>query len=468
MHKNNVKNRSKVIGFFLLFLLILNCSERIEERREFENGVHRVYSVKEVDGKFYYHGKYREYRDGDSFSLAEGEFRNSPMDSKNVGASGIPFDGRVGRWIFKYEDGNYKSIQDFNEESKRHGKFITYNSFGKVSQDADYKNGELDGVKKIYFINGNLKNQITYTNGKIKRFQNYDLDGNLSEIYDFDDEENYSKRTYYYTNGKIFTETKYENDSSEIVYKDSIEKSELFMTLKEDSAYAYIKSQYSEIDNAFDNARYIEIGEEIVETSYKDGKKILVTGWTLDGTKDHEIDFTKGLYTSWYANGQKSLEQEVKNSKLHGKSKFWDESGQIIKECTYKNNELDGNYKEWNEKGELKEESVYKNGKLSYNIFKAFDPNDYTYVKSVNELKMLLDDYLYKDIYLKNLMYTGIIDDVLMFVESEGGGIIQAQVSSEIRKGLVDLKTYQKCTVYGKVKKDMFGSPLLIGKKVNF
>ena len=50
-------------------------------------------------------------------------------------------------------------------------------------------------------------------------------------------------------------------------------------------------------------------------------------------TKDGRLD---GLFTFWYENGQKKMEEHNKDGKREGLWIIWDEEGNVIKTETYK------------------------------------------------------------------------------------------------------------------------------------
>jgi antitoxin component YwqK of YwqJK toxin-antitoxin module len=181
--------------------------------------------------KFYYlNGKIK----------GEGSFTNG--DGGDLGSTGIPKNGRDGKWVLYYENGNKE--QEFNYQSGLlEGVVITYHDNGNVSTRCNYINGKPEGEcfhfynggqkqYNILYLNGAKEGVFTeyFENGKIKRtgqhknnklhgsFKNYSDNGNL--ILEYEMKEGVSEfegniQIEYNENGEFSRKFKYNNGNWE-------------------------------------------------------------------------------------------------------------------------------------------------------------------------------------------------------------------------------------------------------------
>jgi antitoxin component YwqK of YwqJK toxin-antitoxin module len=68
-------------------------------------------------------------------------------------------------------------------------------------------------------------------------------------------------------------------------------------------------------------------------------------------------------YSEWFENGNRRLEQQMKNGRRHGTYKEWFENGNPSMETQYNDGQEDGLHKDWYENGNIRMESEIKNGK---------------------------------------------------------------------------------------------------------
>tara|TARA_B100002051_G_C16593536_1_gene564085 strand:- start:131 stop:610 length:480 start_codon:yes stop_codon:yes gene_type:complete len=107
---------------------------------------------------------------------------------------------------------------------------------------------------------------------------------------------------------------------------------------------------------------YFENGRQRFLGRYKNGRREhgLWTKWYANGQKREETNYIDGkkdgLHTAWYANGQKDVEITYKDDKpvLDGLIIKWYENGQKHIERIYKDGEVISS-KEWNKDGSVKE-----------------------------------------------------------------------------------------------------------------
>ncbi|WP_244266607.1 toxin-antitoxin system YwqK family antitoxin [Fusobacterium periodonticum] len=73
----------------------------------------------------------------------------------------------------------------------------------KLQFVGDYKYGEQDGIWKIYYENGNIKNIANYDYGKLVGLvRNYEEDGKFSSTTYYEEGSNLTKWQFFYKDGK--------------------------------------------------------------------------------------------------------------------------------------------------------------------------------------------------------------------------------------------------------------------------
>jgi antitoxin component YwqK of YwqJK toxin-antitoxin module len=132
---------------------------------------------------------------------AIGSFLNG--DGGNVGGTGIPRNGREGKWILYYENGN-KSQEHEWKNGVSDGLSIVYHENGNKYQEINWKNEVKDGLFKQYHKNGQLEREGQYVNdiveGKWKYFYE---NGQLEQDIAYDNGELNGLAIAYYENGNI-------------------------------------------------------------------------------------------------------------------------------------------------------------------------------------------------------------------------------------------------------------------------
>ncbi len=95
--------------------------------------------------------------------------------------------------------------------------------------------------------------------------------------------------------------------------------------------------------------------EVVSKYSNESAKKVQYYVW--DGDKKVIIRII-----NYYPNGQKEIEEEVKNNKKHGICTYWHENGEKWTEETYKNGVKDGSFTVWYKSGKKNYAGTYSNG----------------------------------------------------------------------------------------------------------
>ena len=119
-----------------------------------------------------------------------------------------------------------------------------YNDTGKLRVSANYKNGVLEGEFKAYYPNGNLQGEVNYVNGEMNgdfkeyhenkkirlsgsyknslqegEWKFYLEDGTLESIINYKDGELHGIKEDYYKNGNIWTRQEFKNNIPEGIYE---------------------------------------------------------------------------------------------------------------------------------------------------------------------------------------------------------------------------------------------------------
>jgi antitoxin component YwqK of YwqJK toxin-antitoxin module len=188
-------------------------------------------------------------------------------------------DQKEGSWVM-YHPGNIVGAVEVYKNGKKNGVSISldrngslakeehyvegqidgvarYYKSGKMSMEAVYKMGALNGVKKTYYDNGRVQEESTFVNGKREGAAKwYNMDGKVNSEYNYKgdnlhgpfrffhkngniekegtykDNEFDGKFYEYYENGKVKQEGQYVKGKKEGAWKEYNEEGKLVKTLK--------------------------------------------------------------------------------------------------------------------------------------------------------------------------------------------------------------------------------------------
>ena len=187
-----------------------------------------------------------------------------------------------GRIIEYFDDGKIH-INFVVKAGKPNGLWKRYVN-GKLKMTSEFKDGERNGLTKVYYENGAIQAESNYKNGKLN---------GLTKVYS--------------ENGKLTTEAHYKDDKVNGSYKE-----------------------------------YYENGTIQVELNYKNGKRDgLAKGYSENGkliTETHyKDDYHHGLAKAYYENGAIQAEGNFKNGKEDGCQKLYDKNGFLQQESQWKN-----------------------------------------------------------------------------------------------------------------------------------
>ena len=137
----------------------------------YENG------QKKLDGNYrngLMNGKWTYYHENGQIYV-QGRFIDG--DGSNLSElSGVPFNGRTGRWNGWFKNGQKKSEGTYRNGNLI-GKYETWFENGQKWYEGTFKNGELDGVRTEWYENGQKSSEVTYKDGKFNCF-----DGSISIV----------------------------------------------------------------------------------------------------------------------------------------------------------------------------------------------------------------------------------------------------------------------------------------------
>ena len=288
-----------------------------------------------------------------------------------------------------------------------------YSDMGKT--EYNYKNGEFDGLQKVYYKNGNLLEEFTYKDGKIDgESKFYYEDGQLWDKQIFKqglllDEKKQPKNGFYkrfYKNGKLASDVLYKNGLPEGESKSYYENGAIKGARIHFSSTNYLLKTYNEngtlrFQATIKNDKY----DGKITSNYDNGKlryEMFLKNdipygtkkdYLEDGTLRDEFSFINGFnkwkYTEFYKNG-KILSLgfysgnifNQKEYKTIGLIKQFYENGKLRQKGAWDGKQWIGPLVEYYDNGRLKDKinyingkrdgmvvGYYKNGKIQYEMF---------------------------------------------------------------------------------------------------
>lgn len=263
---------------------------------------------------------------------------------------------------------NIKYAEGWNENDKRKGEWRFYNqSDGKLKAIEEYDGMILNGSTKYFdSTTGKVYLEMPYKNGKIDgvtKYYNPETGYLVSEMMLRDRAEDGEIRYYFNDHRKMLKLSTYsKNDigNGRTVYYDSVSgKPMLEMDIK---------------NGLWDgeNKQYDSKGRLMTFSHYKEGKQngYMLCMDSLTGNKKHEgfwnMDKRDGVWTFYNStNGKLFATETYRDGLLNGKNIIYDSiSGKPISESNFKNGLLDGESKQYYSNGSLLMHSHYKEGNL--------------------------------------------------------------------------------------------------------
>jgi uncharacterized protein len=226
------------------------------------------------------------------------------------------------------------------------GQFKRFGLNGKLEREFMYETGVSDGPLFSYFFNGALLSKGFYINNKLdSTYQTFTVDSVKMVDGKYDLGEEVGEWKWYFPSGKLKTKGSYING---------------MVTGKWESYYE--NGQIRELENYNDDGelhgetiRYSEDGDVMYKFIYN--KANLVAYSYLDISrkfvKPIALERESGKIITFYANGKKSYEVELKNGLKNGPVTQWFNSGKTRLSCMYENNNLTGKVLTYNKTGVL-------------------------------------------------------------------------------------------------------------------
>lgn len=258
-------------------------------------------------GTYIYQNKYSFYR----YLPAEDESKLQSINFKWCDEDGKTFSGRIKSGsdsylnIYSYKDGEldglnviyYKNkIKEIGhwKEGKQNGLFQMYTEDGILVDNANFKNGERDGLTEQYYsATGKLRIAANFKNGV--------LDGKYKAYYP----NGVLQGEVFYTNGEMNGEIKeyYENGNLRLVgnYKKSLENGEWKFYLEKGNLQSIVNYKDGEMNG--------------LKEDYYDNGKV----WTRSEFKNN---IQEGIYEVYYKDGTPQLKAKIKDGKIIEEQRF--------------------------------------------------------------------------------------------------------------------------------------------------
>lgn len=319
----------------------------------------------------------------------------------------------------------YKTNQgSFTKEGLRNGKSTYYYSNGEVSAIAQYKDGNMQGEKLLYYLGGAVQEKLNYVddkedgslvsyykNGKLKYEGVYaggDMQGDhkaynelgniISAKYYLNDAQN-GYTTYYHPNGKVDYEQFFSNEwlQSFVQYDTlgavlssvKLDKGKADYTFKHYNGKDYIRGHYKNyymdgpyevlfFDGTQNSLQFYKNGyADSVYKQYHYGGKLKTEGSFVHGNKT-------GDWKYYYSNGNLYYVERYTDGKQNGKEEVYNEDGTMMKAYNYLDDMLEGEQKIYGSNNELAVAINYHKGKAVSYTYTGKDGQNMTAVSLIN------------------------------------------------------------------------------------
>lgn len=235
-----------------------------------------------------------------------------------------------------------------------------------LAEESIYKNGNLDGYRKLYYSDGKtLQQEATFTEGKLNGVsKSYTQNGKLETeaVYKMGVQDGYDRR-YDYETGELRLDTYYKDGKPDGNWVEQIISNVGDYTRRSSYKNGMLTGIYSET---------WKDGIPRKKGTYKDGKKDGVwTEYRRDGTPTisttYKADEKTGEEIRYFTDGKPETSTNYLNGKRDGvRREYYNGNGNLKSERTYKANKEEGPYKRFYESGTLREEGECKNGMEVY------------------------------------------------------------------------------------------------------
>jgi len=322
-------------------------------------------------------GPYRYYYDNGQLS-EEGIIKNGKPDGiwkayypNGVLQTEITFkNGVSGYGLSKayYKDGKLALEMNSQDALISNGKVTAsaklYYPNGQLRQEFFMKDNIGDGPEKEYYENGNLKAERMWKNGKMDGISKYyDENGNIDLLITFKEGLKDGIKRTYYKNGKPDTISYFKKDKEDGIFTYYYENGNL------ESEVTWKNGKRNGVQKAYyENGNIRQISEMVnnetvgvVKTFYPNGSIQQIANLTGISSIGNIGPATSGIIKSYYENGQLQQEVKLKNGQPDGLNKEYYDDGSLRMEIVFDNG--NGQGKEYYKSGKIKSEIIYQNGK---------------------------------------------------------------------------------------------------------
>ena len=267
-----------------------------------------------------------------------------------------------------------------------------YNDTGKLRVSANYKNGVLEGEFKAYYPNGNLQGEVNYVNGEMNgdfkeyhenkkirlsgsyknslqegEWKSYLEDGTLESIINYKDGELHGIKEDYYKNGNVWTRQEFKNNDLDGVYEVYYENGNPQLKAKMKNGQTIEEQRFNH-----DGTLYNEQDEKIVESE----DKIIIREVSDDEIviSESSEDFSKEL-----EEGMETLGKKVGNSLNSMLEATIITNLAYVDLMSFENVEILEENLIFNEDEKIPFKRSYKNGVHRVNV--SFENNSYLWVE---------------------------------------------------------------------------------------
>ena len=224
-------------------------------------------------------------------------------------------------------------VQEPYTENELNGTRKSWYYNRQLKDEIEYKNDKRNGTSKTYFANGQLSTVSFYDDDVLQDYQyDYNSKGILQSVYYFADGDKDGYARIYYPNGKLNYEEKYTSGWIEQV------------------------TQYDTAGRPLPTIRF-ENGKGIYKLFYPNGKTY------FELPLEHGV--WEGIQKSFFPNGNIMSEITYKNDKKEGPAKYYYISGKVSSEGSFFDDVKVGRWKSYDEKGFMDEQEDYVEGNLN-------------------------------------------------------------------------------------------------------
>lgn len=284
--------------------------------------------------------------------------------------------GKRNGYSLKYQKdpvyGTYVSISELYAGDRKEGLARVFFPDGKVKQTIPYADGKKDGLSREYDQEGNIISLLEYNNDFLisrVRINRSDASGlKQGEWLEF------------WPNGTVRTEKNYRDDLLHGYYKEYDERGRLVVTMLYDNG----KVTGTEMDNSAEidiQNRYDDTGKLIYSGPFREGVPVGIhreynTDGTIKGAKiynDNGVVISEGIvdaegnrngpWKDYSASGVLVAEGNYTASRRTGLWKFYSAAGKLEQAGGYSNGRIDGTWRWYYPDGELLREEDYYQGK---------------------------------------------------------------------------------------------------------